>query len=246
MIITAAQTVPKKKDILENLNDHYKLIQLAADNGAQLIVFPELSLTGYQREEAVNLFFDANDSRLDRLKELAADKNMIIIVGAPIKQNSFLYIGSFIVFPDKSILIYTKQFLHTGEEDYFVSSFDYNPQIKLEDENISLAICADIENPLHAENASKSKSTLYIASIFYTPKGISEAHTLLSEYAKKYSMAILMSNYGGSSWEMESGGQSAFWSNTGEMIAKFNGIGEGLIIMKKETNFWTGKTIKLK
>ena len=160
MIIASAQTKPQNEDINRNLHDHYRLIRLAADNGVKLIAFPEMSITGYVRELAKKLSFIENDSRLDKLRELAVDNDMIIIAGAPIKMDSGLYIGSFVILPDNSISIYTKQFLHAGEDEFYAASFDYNPIINLDGERISLAICADIENPLHADKANKANCTI--------------------------------------------------------------------------------------
>ncbi|TEB41142.1 carbon-nitrogen hydrolase family protein, partial [Flavobacterium circumlabens] len=112
MILAAAQTKPKRGDIGSNLLDHYRLIALAAEKGANLIVFPELSITGYERENAAELAFTKDDYRIDHLKELAVDHNITIVAGAPIQNESELYIGEFIIFPDNSVSIYTKQFLH--------------------------------------------------------------------------------------------------------------------------------------
>ncbi|MHB8929250.1 MAG: carbon-nitrogen hydrolase family protein [Melioribacteraceae bacterium] len=172
MILASAQTKPKRGNINENLLDHYRLIDIAADKGVELIVFPEMSITGYERERAASLAFTQNDSRLDKLAKLAVDKKIIIIAGAPIRISFDLFIGGFIFQPDNSIIIYTKQFLHLDEENYFQSSFDYNPIIKLDNERISFAICADIDNPMHPQNAYKVDSSIYIASIFFSPKGI--------------------------------------------------------------------------
>lgn len=243
MKIAAVQTIPINGDITLNLCDHCRLAELAADNGVQLVVFPEMSLTGYEKERADELSFTVNDSRLGILKEVSTRRNIIIIAGAPIKKDDRLYIGSFILFPDNCVSIYTKQFLHSGEEPYFSSSFDCNPIVKLENEQISLAICADITNPAHPSNACMKGTTIYIASIFYTPNGIAEAYEQLSSYARQYSMNILMANYGGESYNLPSAGQSAFWANTGELVAAIEGIGEGLIILTGEYNHWTGQTI---
>lgn len=241
--IAAVQTIPINRDIAHNLSDHCRLAELAADNGVQLVIFPEMSLTGYEKELAAELSFTENDLRLDILKEVSARRNIIIIAGAPIKKDARLYIGSFILSPDYSVSIYTKQFLHTGEELYFSSSFDHNPIIKLENERIALAICADITNPVHPANACKNGVTIYIASIFYTPNGIAEAYEQLSSYSRQYPMNILMANYGGESYNLPSAGKSAFWKNTGELVTAIESIGEGMIILSKEYNHWTGQTI---
>jgi predicted amidohydrolase len=48
MILASAQTKPNQGDIQSNLIDHYNLIELASKNNVELIVFPEMSITGYQ------------------------------------------------------------------------------------------------------------------------------------------------------------------------------------------------------
>jgi predicted amidohydrolase len=245
MIIAAGQTIPKDS-INENLEEHYKLIELAADNNAQLIIFPELSLTGYQREEAEKYSFKLNDPRLDKLKEFAKNRKIVIIVGAPLKINNKIHICSFIISPKTSVEIYTKQFLHSGEELFFDPNLNYNPQIKIKEEIFSLAICSDIANPVHPNNASKVNCTTYLASIFYTPNGINDGYEMLSEYAKRYSMNVLMANYGGKSYQFESAGKSAFWTNTGELKSNFIGTGCGLLIAKKENNHWISTIIESK
>jgi len=241
MIFAAAQTVPKQGNIAFNLEEHYRLIELAVKNGVSLIVFPEMSITSYDRENAAQLAFTESDLRLKKLKRLSSDNEIIIIAGAPIIIDSNLYIGSFIIKPDKSIQIYTKQYLHDGEELYFQSSFDYNPQLELKAEKISLAICADIDNPKHPENACNINSTSYLPSIFFSKNGIPDAYKRLGNYAKKYSMNVLMSNFGGQVWNMEAAGKSAFWNSDGELVANIDHSNSGLLIIEKKDNQWKGK-----
>jgi predicted amidohydrolase len=200
-----------------------------------------MSITGYEREGADLLAFSSNDNRLDKFIRLAVENKIIVIAGAPIKINSDLFIGEFIILPDGSIKIYTKQFLHPGEEKYFTSSFDHNPLIKLDNERISLAICADIDHHLHAENACKVESSIYISSIFFSPNGIPSAHNILSNYAQKFSMNVLMSNFSGESWGQPSGGRSAFWNKNGGLIVEMNDSNSGLLIVKKKRDGWIGK-----
>ena len=243
MRIASAQTKPKRGDVAGNLLDHYRLVEMAADNGAELVAFPEMSITGYERQNAAALAFSPNDSRLDKLRLLAAEKRMTIIAGAPIIMNSDMFIGGFALQPNGSVGIYTKQFLYPGEDDYFKSSFDNNPQLAVGDELVSLAICFDLENPSHPENASKAGCSLYIPSIFYSPNGISGAHRVLSSTAEKYSMNVLLSNYGGESWGQPSGGRSAFWNNRGELVAEMGDSDSGLLVVERSNGIWRGKVI---
>jgi len=238
MIIAAAQTKPISGDIDGNILDHLRLMKLAADKNVDLIVFPELSLTGYQRALAASLSFSTDDSRLDRLRQAAVDWQLVVVAGAPIKMEDQLYIGAFILYPDYTMSFYIKQFLHDGEELFYQSSPDYNPIIEIGDERIALAICADINHAQHPQQAKAAHASLYAASIFYTPNGISEAYELLSRYAKIYSMAVLMSNYTGSSWELAAGGCSAFWNNRGELISSRDASSAGLLLMQKDQGNW--------
>lgn len=244
MILAAAQTKPIRRDIDSNLLEHYRLVKLAAANGAQLIAFPELSITGYEREEAAQLAFSKNDSRLDYLKKLANENKITIIAGAPIRIESNLFLGQFCIGPDNTVSIYTKQFLHTGEELYYQPSFDYNPILEIDNERISFAICADIGNPRHPENASKNNSSTYVASIFFSPNGIPQAHQSLQNYASQYQMNVLMANFGGDSYASPSGGRSAFWNNEGELIAQMEDSNSGLLLVEKRHSHWTSKILK--
>lgn len=244
MILAAAQTKPARGNIEANLLEHYRLIDLAVVNGAQLIAFPELSITGYEREHAQKLAFKKEDSRLGHLRKLAVDKNIIIVAGAPIETESQLFIGEFIISPDNSVAVYTKQFLHEGEDAFFQSSFNYNPMITIEDQKISFAICADIDNALHPENASKKETSIYIASIFFSPNGIPNAYRDLQSYAQKHKMNVLMSNFSGESWGYPSAGQSAFWNNKGELIGQMNDSDSGLLLVENQNDNWISKIIK--
>ena len=46
--LAVAQTCPVGGDVDANLEEHVRLAHIAADKGARLVVFPELSLSGYE------------------------------------------------------------------------------------------------------------------------------------------------------------------------------------------------------
>lgn len=71
-------------DITGNVQHHVLFASQAANCGAQLIVFPESSLTGDEPTLAERLATDATDSRLKPLQDLADQHNLAIIAGCPI------------------------------------------------------------------------------------------------------------------------------------------------------------------
>lgn len=246
MKLAAAQTNPKDGDLEHNISDHIQFTKLAGDHNAQLIVFPEMSLTGYQWERGEELALVPMDKRLESLRKQAIDSNIVIVAGGPIKIDNELFIGAFIMKPDGTETIYTKQYLHTGEENYYSPGIISDYSIQLDNQKVSFAICADITNPLHPEYASMLGTDLYVASIFYSPQGISEAYLQLSEYASKYKMNVLMSNFTGNSYNYPSAGQSGFWNSDGELIQNLSENEEGLLLVEKLKEGWAGKVISLK
>src|SRR4030088_1104557 len=104
--LAAAQTIPKRGDVEANLEGHIRLIHAAAEGQAQVLVFPELSLTGYELDLADDLAFSDSDPRLASLVEVASSCSMILIVGAPVRIGTRLHIGAFIVFPDGRVGLY--------------------------------------------------------------------------------------------------------------------------------------------
>jgi predicted amidohydrolase len=240
--IAAAQSISVRGNVQENIERHRRLIVLAAENSVQCIIFPELSLTGYELDLADTLAFTINDKRIDSLRDVSEKYKMLIIAGAPYRTKTGLSIGAFIFFPDRSVSVYSKRYFHPGEEKYFIPG-KTNHTYALEQEKLSVAICADISNPVHADDASQAGTTIYAAGVLITAAGYEIDATILRGYAKKYSMLVLMANHGGASGGYHSAGRSAIWSPTGSLLAEFEGTGEGLVVAAKENGMWTAKTI---
>ncbi|WP_435262141.1 carbon-nitrogen hydrolase family protein [Tenacibaculum sp. nBUS_03] len=245
MKIAATQIDVTVGEIEKNITTHIKAIKEAVKEKVDLIAFPEMSITGYCREEGKGLAFIKKDKRLNSLRKLSEENNIIVVVGAPILIDDMLYIGSFILKPDGEEEIYTKQYLHSGEEIYYKSSFLYNPKVTIAKEQLSFAICADIDNEKHPEQAKIDKSTLYVPSIFFSKEGIVKGHSSLKRYSEKYMLPILMSNFCGEHWGMHAGGKSAFWDEKGKELIALDSEKEGLIIIEKQDEKWKGKSIVL-
>lgn len=231
MKLAAAQIKSYPQQTDENIRNHLRMIDLAAEQGVSLVLFPEMSLTGYERELASELAFDEHDTRLHVFRERAMQYQMLIIVGAPIKVASQLCIGAFAFAANGKTSLYTKQYLHAGEEHFFVPGSANNPVLEIGEERVSIAICADIVNSLHPAKAAANNTSLYVASIFYTPGGIDEGYEQLETYSKKYGMNILMANYAATSYGMESAGKSACWNKRGELLGALSDTEEALLIV---------------
>ena len=58
LTIAAAQSISIAGDLAANIQRHLRFIEVAAEQGVELLVFPELSLTGYENEVAAALAID--------------------------------------------------------------------------------------------------------------------------------------------------------------------------------------------
>ncbi len=199
LTVAAAQAVSARGNVKANLDQHVRLAELAADAGASVTVFPELSLTGYEPGIAAALAFSAEDERLKPLVDLADSRKVTLVVGAQVRLASGLHIAAFV--------IERKRHLHAGEESVF-SPGPLDPMIKLGDERAALAICADTSHPEHAEAAARRGASLYLAGVFFTPEDYPAAAARLADYAALHSMGVVMANAGAASSEFASAGGS--------------------------------------
>jgi len=82
--LAVAQIPSVKGDVPRNIESHLKAINVAVRNQASIVIFPELSLTGYEPELASSLAFAIDDKRLQPLASTAVENNIWIVAGAPL------------------------------------------------------------------------------------------------------------------------------------------------------------------
>jgi predicted amidohydrolase len=232
--IALAQIAAQKGDVEANIQKHLRMIDIACCQESAFIVFPELSLTGYEPTLARELAFDLRDHRLDPLREACRQKQITVIAGAPIKRPNNLALGAFVLFPNGTCTAYSKRYLHPGEEKYFVPH-DWNPLLVHGEDVMSLAICADINNPLHAKTAYENNATVYLASVLMTPNGYSNDTALLKKYAREYHMTVMMANYCGFTGGYEAAGRSIVIDSHGRTLAAMDGCKEGILVARRQS-----------
>ena len=232
MKICIAQTRAVTGDVNKNIDNHKKFAELAASRSAEMIIFPELSLTGYEPTLAGELATTKDDKRFNELQELSDSKKIIIGAGMPIKTDDGVMIGMIIFQPYQPRQTYFKQHIHPDEEPYFING-EYKPVLVTK--NIAMAICYEISVPAHAEQACKNEAKIYVASVAKTATGVEKAIETLSETAKKYSMTVFMSNCVGMNDGSECGGRSSIWNHKGVLMEQLNDRDEGLIIFDTDT-----------
>lgn len=230
MKIAVAQIQPARGDIQSNIDKHISLIELAAANGAEMIIFPELSLTGYEPSLAKQSAIDATDSRLDIFQQLSDENHITIGVGMPTKGAKGIHITMVLFQPNTSRQTNSKKYLHADEEPFFVPGENLSG-IVLNDTPVALAICYEISISAHSKEAFNSGAQVYIASVAKTAKGVEKAMEQLRKIATNYGMTVLMSNSVGLCEDGICAGGSAAWNNKGILMGQLNSANEGLLLL---------------
>ena len=245
LTIAAAQTGAEKGDIETNVRTHCEFTKTAIKNEVDIIIFPELSLTGYEPDIVRENTMDLHDKRLLPLKKLVRDFGITIVAGAPVPCPSEKpYLGALVLHPENSF-IYLKQHLHTGEEQYFSSVPDRSGHVvTVKDEKIGIAICADVEHASHPAAAAFSGATIYAAGVLMLG-GYANAAKQMQQYAKTHQMAALMADYGSPTGGYIPAGQSAIWDANGDLIAVAGKNGDALVVGMKINEKWQGKVVRL-
>lgn len=231
MTLAVAQSIATPNDVVGSVEAHVRLSEYAAAQRARLVLFPELSLTGYSRRLARSDAIAASDPRVSALQGLADSRDLLIIAGAPVESAAGLHIGALCFVPRRGTMIYTKRFLHEGEEIAFVPGAG-GEMLKVDDRNVAVAICAEITHAQHAQEAAARGAEIYAASCFITPSGYAHDANLLRGYSCEHRMPVLMANYGAPSDEWPSAGCSAIWSRAGARVALAPAQGEAVVVAK--------------
>lgn len=252
-----AQTCPKKGDRVSNRDEHLRLARIAAAEGADVVVFPELSLTGYELDLAAGLALAEADDFLFPIVEVARTGNVTMIAGAPVTVGTNLHIGAFIVSPNGSIDVYTKQHLGAFSEPASVdgdppppeaSVFQpgyRNPAVVIGELVGAVAVCADVGHDSHARRAAGRGANTYLASMFVIPSEFEEESRRLGGYAAAFAMTVAMANFGSPTGGLRAAGRSSIWGESGELLVELPAAGAGVAVATGTDGRWSARSFTI-
>ncbi|MBT2370480.1 carbon-nitrogen hydrolase family protein [Pseudomonas fluorescens] len=240
--LAAAQSISIAGDVPANIARHLVFMRVAAEQGVQLLVFPELSLTGYEPSLAATLAIDPEDAVLEPLRAMARELRITAVVGMPIRRapGAKVLIGALVLAPDGSLAVYSKQHLHPGEDVAFAPG-EGGAALEWGEDRIALAVCADFSHPSHPRQAAKGGANIYAAGVLISENGYGPDTTLLQGYAAEHEMVVLMANHGGPTGGWTSAGRSALWASDDRLIAAASGVGDVLVVARREGGCWSGQ-----
>ncbi|HBG93344.1 MAG: NAD+ synthase [Nitrospirae bacterium GWF2_44_13] len=234
--IALAQINPTVGGIEGNVLKIYDYIQRAREKKSSLVIFPELSITGYPPEDLLlkRHFIDDNLEALSRVIENT--KDITAVVGFVDRKDSILYNAAAIIRNCKMIGVYHKVFLPNygvfDEYRYFRAGTE-TPVYRIEDINIGVNICEDIWYPEGPAKYQALAGAEVILNINASPYHMGKAHLrekMISERASDNKIAIVYLNTVGGQDELVFDGGSFVVDEAGEIIVRGRQFEEEMLI----------------
>lgn len=253
--VAAAQACVLPGDIAANVRQHLRFIEAAAQAGVQLLVFPELSLLGYELPLLARHALAPDSPLLTPLLEAASRHHMVLVVGAAVTHEDTAQgataasldalpgIGALAIRPDGAVAVYCKHHLHEGEQLYARAGAAPSCVVDLAGEAVGVAVCADITHPEHATATRRTGAALYACSVLLSESGYAADTAMLHGYARDHGMAVLMANHGAPTGGYQSAGRSAVWAPGGALVTAAPGPGGWLVVAQRSANGWTGAAL---
>jgi predicted amidohydrolase len=173
--LALAQISCKRGDKAANIKKMEKIANKAKKQGANLIIFPELSLTGYVvRDQIYDLAETIPGSSVKAMEDIARKTNAYIVFGMPElseKTEATLYNAAVLIGPEGFIGKYRKMYLPTHsvfeEKRYFRAGY-HAAAFETKIGKIGLIICYDIFFP-EVSRLTRLKGAQLIVCISASP-----------------------------------------------------------------------------
>ena len=241
--LAAAQVPSVRGEVDHNLATHAVAITVAARHGVSVLIFPELSLTGYEPDLAAELAMKATDSRLTPLAALAGQHQMAVVVGAPLCNGSTKpALGAILIDATGATRTYRKMHLGTSERVYFTPG-DAPLAFAVSGFTFGIAICADSSQPAHPQAYADLGANVYTAGVFLNAEWYATDAPRLASYAMRFQMLTVMANHAASIGTYTSVGKSAAWAPGGGLLAQAEGAESCLVIATSGWDGWRGEVV---
>jgi len=243
MKITLCQINPTVGAINQNKKSIFDWYHRAVDLGADLVIFPELSLIGYPPQDLLlrNRFIENAKNALD---EIAQKSTIPIILGNTMMEDNKLYNCAFFCEKGEIISHYKKRLLPTydvfDEARYFTSGSEpCVVKVSINGENVylGLQICEDLWDKNYScdlVEELKAKGAEIIINLSASPYRVDrllDRCELIQSKATDNRLSYLYCNLVGAQDELIFDGQSLAYNENGELIAQGKAFEEEILMV---------------
>src|SRR3954469_15762796 len=223
--VSLAQINVTVGDISGNAREILEGITRGRGEGAQLVLFPELAITGYPPEDLLlkTHFVDAAGAALE---EMARDtEDIVAVVGFPERRDD-VYNAAAVLADGRIQAVYRKMFLPNygvfDENRYFQSGTEA-ALIELNGVALGLTVCEDIWEPGPPATSEALAGAQVIVNVSASPYHAGkplEREQMLVQRARDNIAIVLFCNMVGGQDELVFDGQSVAIGPAGEVLAR--------------------------
>ncbi|MDP1793363.1 MAG: carbon-nitrogen hydrolase family protein [Acidimicrobiales bacterium] len=234
--VAAGQARCVAGDVETNAITACDMVRRAQHEGAEVLLLPELFLTGYELDGIVHdpsLAIQPDDPRLDELGAACRDAHVAVVVGAPTQGASGALYISALVFGRNGQRTgqYDKQFLDAAERAAGFTAGAGDVAITIDGWRIGLGICWDAAFPEHARTSALDGCHAYaVGGLFSRGDGETKRAIRGAARAVDNSMYVLFSNHVGPQGAYVASGHSTIWDPNGAVRADAGADAPGLAV----------------
>lgn len=214
LVLAVAQPACAPGDLVANVGAHAEAVRAAR---ARVVVFPELSLTGYA--------YDAEpvqpaDPRLAPLVAACAGTGAIAFAGAPVTSDRGDHIGVLRVDGDGVSVAYAKVHLGAPEAERFAPG-PGPAVVDVDGWALGLAVCKDSGVPEHAAATAAAGMEAYVVGILEARQDAAVVEERAQRIAAEHGVWVAMASFAGRSGDAypDAAGGSGIWAPDGRRLA---------------------------
>jgi predicted amidohydrolase len=216
LTVAAAQPPCVSYDVAVNAVTHAATVRSA---DARVVVFPELSLTGYELDAPE---ITVEDPRLVPIVEACAEAGSLALMGAPVRgDDGRSHIAMLAIEGTGATVAYHKMWLGTAESNRF-SPGSKPAVLEVDGWRLGLAICKDTGIPQHASDTVALGIDAYVAAILESAEQAAVQDERARRVATGHRVWVVVASFAGSTgggFDHAAGG-SAIWTSDGVAIAQ--------------------------
>lgn len=223
--VAVAQPLCVPYDVTQNAAAHAAAVRAAA---SRVVVFPELSLTGYELDAPA---LTASDPRLCPLAEACAETGSVALAGAPVPGEAGRpHIAMLAVDGDGISVAYRKLWLGAAESGRFGPG-DKPAVLEVDGWRLGLAICKDVSVPQHQADTAALGIDGYLAGTVMSADERAVQDERAARIAAGLGLWVAIASFAGGTGGgyTECAGRSAVWSPDGALAVQA-GTGPGTVV----------------
>lgn len=215
LTLAVAQPRCVSADLAHNAGAHAALVRAA---GARVVVFPELSLTGYELDAPP---VDVTGPAFAEIGAACAESGSVALVGAPVRNDDgTVSIATVVVDGVTARVGYRKLWLGDAESIRFVPG-DRPTVWEVDGWRLGLAICKDFNTPEHVAATRSLGIDAYLAGTVKRTDEAAAQRDRAARIAERHRVWVAVASFAGPTGEYTpAAGGSGVWRPGGALVAQ--------------------------